>query len=97
MEKNGMVNEIGEGTRDETEPLTITLGKHVTYNPSPFMDRDDLMRKTIIACLLVVLGIALLYLIQILGILTIVSALFLYGLSFYETRLLDKWNRQKLR
>jgi hypothetical protein len=98
-----MVNEIGdkiEGKQNEKEPWTVNLGKYVTYNPSPFMDKDDLVRKTIIIILIIAIGIAILYYapgIQILGILIIGSALFFYGLSFYETNLLEKRTRHELK
>ena len=84
-----MVNEIED--KIEKEPWTINLGKHFTYNPSPFMDKDDLVRKTVIIILILAIGIAILYYapgIQILGILIIGSALLCYGLSFYEMNLL---------
>jgi hypothetical protein len=98
-----MVNEIGdklEDKKNEKEPWTINLGKHVTYNPSPFMDKDDLVRKTVIIILIIVMGIAILYYapgLEIFGSLIIGSALFCYGLSFYETRLLDKRTEDELR
>jgi hypothetical protein len=98
-----MVNEIGdkiEGKQNEKEPWTVNLGKYVTYNPSPFMDKDDLVRKTIIIILIIAIGIAILYYapgIQILGILIIGSALFFYGLSFYEMNLLEKLTRHELK
>ncbi len=98
-----MVNEIGdklEDKKNEKEPWTINLGKHVTYNPSPIMDKDDLVRKTIIIILIIAIGIAILYYapgIQILGILIIGSALVCYSLSLYEMNLLDKRTRLELR
>jgi hypothetical protein len=96
-----MVNEIGDKIEaNEKEPWTINLGKYVTYNPSPFMDKDDFVRKTVIIILIIALGIAILYYapgLQILGILTTGSALFCYGLNFYEMRLLDKRTKDELR
>jgi hypothetical protein len=97
-----MVNEIGdkiEDKKNENEQWTIKLGKYVTYNPSPFKDKDDLLMKTIIIALIIALGVGILYVpgVEILGILTIGSALFCYGLSFYETRLLEKRTRHGLK
>jgi hypothetical protein len=98
-----MVNEIGdklEDKKNEKEPWTVNLGKYATYNPSPFMDKDDLVRKTVIIILIIAIGIAILYYapgIQILGILIIGSALVCYGLSLYETNLLEKRTRHELR
>jgi hypothetical protein len=95
-----MVNEIAdkiEDNKNENEPWTITLGKHVLYNPSPFKDKNDLLTKTILIAVVLVLGAILLYYIPILGILIIGSTLFCYGLSFYETRLLEKETRHELR
>jgi hypothetical protein len=94
-----MVNEIAEGNKNEAEPWTIRLGKHVLYNPSPIVDRDDFARKTLATLLILALGVYLLYVpgIQILGALVVGSMIFLYVLSLYEMRLLDKQNRQKLR
>lgn len=98
-----MVNEIGdkiEGKQNEKEPWTVNLGKYVSYNPSPFMDKDDLVRKTIIIILIIAIGIAILYYahgLEILGYLIIGSALFCYGLSIYEMNLLEKRTRHELR
>ena len=96
-----MVNEIGDKIEaNEKEPWTINLGKYVTYNPSPFMDKDDLVRKTIIIILIIAIGIAILYYapgLEILGYLTIGSALVCYALSFYEMNLLEKRTRHELR
>jgi hypothetical protein len=97
-----MVNEIGDKIEDknEKEPWTINLGKHVTYNPSPFMDKDDFVRKTVIIILILAIGIAILYYapsLQIFGILIIGSALFCYALSFYETNLLEKLTKHELK
>ena len=98
-----MVNEIGdklEDKRNEKEPWTINLGKHFTYNPSPFMDKDDLVRKTVIIILIIAIGIAILYYapgLEILGYLTIGSALFCYALSFYEMNLLEKRTKHELK
>ena len=64
------------------------------------MDKDDLVRKTIIIMLIIAIGIAILYYapgIQILGILIIGSALFCYGLSFYEMKLLEKRTMHELK
>ena len=98
-----MVNEIGdkiEDKKNEKEPWTINLGKHVTYNPSPFMDKDDLVRKTVIVILIIALGIAILYYapgLEIFGISIIGSALFCYALSFYETNMLEKRTKHELK
>jgi hypothetical protein len=98
-----MVNEIGdklEDKKDENEQWTIRLGKYATYNPSPFKDKDDLVRKTIAIALILAFGIAILYYapgLEILGILIIGSTLFCYVLSFYETNLFDKRTRHELR
>lgn len=97
-----MVNEIGDKIEDknEKEPWTINLGKHVTYNPSPIMDKDDLVRKTVIIILILAIGIAILYYapsLQIFGILFIGSALFCYASSFYETNLLEKRTKHELK
>lgn len=98
-----MVNEIEdkiEDKKNETEPWTVNLGKHFTYNPSPVMDKDDFVRKTIIIILIIAIGIAILYYapgIQILGILIIGSALLCYGLSFYEMNLLEKRTMHELK
>jgi hypothetical protein len=98
-----MVNEIGdklEDKKNEKEPWTVNLGKYVTYNPNSFMDKDDLVRKTIIIILIMAMGIAILFYapgIQILGILIIASALVCYGLNLYETNLLEKRTRHELR
>jgi hypothetical protein len=103
-----MVNEIA-GAKDgevdgnkksETEPWTIPLGKHFTYNPGPFMDQADMMRKTFAITFLIILGVVIVIYapsVQILGILIIGSSLVCYGLSFYEMRLLDKRTRHELR
>jgi hypothetical protein len=97
-----MVNEIGDKieNKNENEQWTIRLGKYVTYNPSPFMDQADLMRKSLAIAFIVILGIVIIIYapaVQILGILIIGSALFFYGLSFYETNLFDKRTRHELR
>jgi multisubunit Na+/H+ antiporter MnhB subunit len=98
-----MVNEIGdklEDKKNEKEPWTINLGKYVTYNPSPFMDKDDLVRKTVIIILIIAMGIAILYYapgLEIFGILIIGSALFCYALSFYEMNLLEKRTKHELK
>jgi hypothetical protein len=99
---NEMVNEIGDKLeeKNEKEPWTINLGKHFSYNPSPFMDKDDLVRKTVIIILIIAIGIAILYYapsLQIFGILIIGSALFCYVLSFYETNLLEKRTKHELK
>jgi hypothetical protein len=97
-----MVNEIGDKLeeKNEKEPWTINLGKHFSYNPSPFMDKDDLVRKTVIIILIIAIGIAILYYapsLQIFGILIIGSALFCYVLSFYEMNLLEKRTKHELK
>jgi hypothetical protein len=98
-----MVNEIGDKLEDkinEKEPWTINLGKFVSYNPSPFMDKDDLVRKTVIIILIIALGITILYYapgLQIFGILIIGSALFCYALGFYEMNLLEKRTEHELK
>ena len=97
-----MVNEIGdklEDKKNENEPWTIRLGKRVDYNPSPFRDKDDFVRKTIAIIGLVLLGsyIMIFPAFQIFGIIIVGSALFCYGLSFYETHLFDKKTKHELR
>jgi hypothetical protein len=64
------------------------------------MDKDDLVRKTVIIILIIALGIAILYYapgLEIFGILIIGPALFCYALSFYETNLLEKRTKHELK
>jgi hypothetical protein len=103
-----MVNEIAgakdgeiEGSKkSETEPWTIPLGKHVTYNPSPFRDQADLTIKSVFIAFIIIIGVAVIVYapgIEVLGILLIGSALFCYGSSIYEMRLLEKQTKHELR
>jgi hypothetical protein len=80
---------------------TVSLGKNVSYNPSPFRSREDFTRNTIFALIILAIGIYLLITqknaLGILGWLIAGSMIFFYFLSVYETHLFDKKQKEKLR
>jgi hypothetical protein len=94
-------NEEGEGEAQES-PWTIRLGKNVIYNPSPFRDRQSFRLSTLLAVVLIGGSLYLIFLwpgflTYLFGGLAIGSMVSCYFLSFYETRLLDKKEKEKLR
>jgi hypothetical protein len=99
-----MVNEVserGNGNEGNPQQWTIRLGKYVVYNPTPFRDQSDLIQKTIISLLLIGLGVYLVTvdnnIVNYFGWLIIGSIAFLYFLSLFETYLLDKKEKEKLK
>ena len=99
-EKN--VNNVNNENKEGGEQWTIRLGKHVIYNPSPFRDRDNFRTNTIIAIVFVI-GVAYVmfrwpgFFTHLFGGLAVGSMIFCYCLSLYETHLLGKKEKEKLK